>query len=871
MSDWWSADPIAGGSTPQTSALAPAHRDLAIRTIYGEAANEPDEGQAAVAAVIKNRMQAGRYGGDSIPGVVLAKNQFEPWGNTDARSRMMALKQDDPRYQKIGGIVDQMFGGQMEDPTGGATHFVAPAAQAALGRPMPSWAQGEGQAIGRHTFFAPEGRVQQPGNWWSNDPMAGQPQQPAPVQHNTEGLSDRVAREGLSPQVPQISGPGAFMTGVKQGASANFSDELSGAYAAGSPVMGLPEGARPRVFGMDFATPAIGAARVGYDYLTGKRGDATKTYEDARDKAREEIKAAEAQHPGLTLAGNLAGGVAVPLGRAAQGATLAQRAAQGAKVGAVYGSASGVGAGEDTTGRVIGGVVGGGLGGILGAAAPVAIEGAVRGARSAAAPIANAIRGIRDPEGEAARRVTLSVQRDITADPAASSRLTPAEFAASYQSGGPATIMDIGGETTRALARSASNTSPEGRQILNQSINDRFEGQAGRVTNWLNDTFNFPNVNAQQQAIDHLASTVNKPAYARAYQQGDKPIWSPELQRLVGSPDVVAAMKNAAEKGKSRAIVDGFGGFNSSVQISPSGVVQFTSGKNGVPTYPNLQFWDYTKRALDDQAKSLARAGNDSQAGVVKQLAFKLRSELDSHVPNYAQARAGAAHFFGAENALEAGQNFVAQNFQNAAARQQLAKMSPLERQLFQDGFVSRYIDTLNKVGDRRSVLNQVASSPAAREKLDIALGPQRAKELEAGLRTEGIMDLARKAVQGNSTTARQLTELGLAGGTYSLGTGFDVLNPNPSALMSAALVYGAARGRGVINENVSRKVAEMLVSNDPRKLLQGVKIVARNENILSSLRKFDATLSKGGAQQVPASVPALQAPMALRADQEQQ
>jgi hypothetical protein len=185
-----------------------------------------------------------------------------------------------------------------------------------------------------------------------------------------------------------------------------------------------------------------------------------------------------------------------------------------------------------------------------------------------------------------------------------------------FRGGGPAKIMDIGGETTRALARSASNTSPDGRQLLNNTINDRFEGQTGRVTKWLDDTFNYPNAHAQQQAIEQTAKNVNRPAYAKAYQEGDRPIWSPELQRLVGSPDVVDAMRNAAEKGKSRAIAEGIGGFNSSVQISPSGVVEFTKGKNGVPTYPNLQFWDYTKRALDDQAKSLARAGADGQAGV---------------------------------------------------------------------------------------------------------------------------------------------------------------------------------------------------------------------------------------------------------------
>jgi len=141
--------------------IDPRHRDLLIRTVFGEAANQSPEGQAAVAAVIKNRMQAGRYGGSDVPGVVLAKGQFEPWSNPEARAGMQGLSPEDPRYQKIGAIVDQVRAGQMPDPTGGATHFYAPKAQAALGRQPPSWAAGQqGQPIGDHTFYAPEGRVQ---------------------------------------------------------------------------------------------------------------------------------------------------------------------------------------------------------------------------------------------------------------------------------------------------------------------------------------------------------------------------------------------------------------------------------------------------------------------------------------------------------------------------------------------------------------------------------------------------------------------------------------------------------------------------------------------------------------------------------------
>jgi len=96
-----------------------------------------------------------------------------------------------------------------------------------------------------------------------------------------------------------------------------------------------------------------------------------------------------------------------------------------------------------------------------------------------------------------------------------------------------------------------------------------------------------------------------------------------------------------------------------------------------------------------------------------------------------------------------------------------LDKMAPVEKKLFQDGFVDQYVRMVRESGDRRNILNSIANSPAARERIAMALGPQRAKELESFLHVEGIMDRARTAL-GNSTTARQLVEPGLAGG-YNL------------------------------------------------------------------------------------------------------
>lgn len=679
---------------------------------------------------------------------------------------------------------------------------------------------------------------------------------------------------------------GALVEGVKSGASAGFSDEITGALAAsGIPqyLEGLSPTIRNGVIRALFAHPLIaaagiaggagvGGARVGYEQLTGEndptlsslvtgerpKGEATKRYETARDEARGVQKAAQAQYPKTYLAGQVGGALALPGGSAVQGATLPLRIARGAVVGGLQGAAAGFGEGEglpdSATKAATGAAIGAGLGSV---AAPV-VEGVIQGTRALTAPITRAVRGAINPEGEAARRVVGAIERDIANDPTAVERLTAQEFRASQAQpgGGPATIMDLGGETTRALARSAANTSPEGRALINRTIDDRFEDQTPRIVTWLRDTFNYPNAAAQQQAIETTARNVNRASYARAYREGAAGLWSPELERLAGSDAVSSAMQSAARKAKDEAIVSGYGAMNPRITFTPDGRIQFNRGPNGVPTYPDLQYWDLVRREISDAAQNAGRG--TSEARRLNSFASALNTELDRLVPSYQQARQGAAHFFGAENALEAGQNFVTARLGNAEARQALARMSPTERQLFQDGFVSRFIETLEATGDRRNVLNQIASSPMARERLYMVLGRQRATELEAGLRVEGIMDLARGAVQGNSTTARQLAELGFAGGAGGLGV-FGTYNLDPTQITSAAMAAALLAGRRNIDQRVARRVAEMLTSRDPAVLARGVRMVARNERLIDALRSADRRLAGAGGQQA-GNVPLLQA-----------
>ncbi len=873
-------------ASPAAPSLDPRSREFAIRTVLGEAANESDDGMAGVAAVIKNRLQAGRYGGNDVVDVVRAKSQFEPWGTADGQRRMFNYSPDSESYKRAGAAVDRVFG-EGYDPTNGATHFYSPTAQAALGRQAPAWAQGqEPQNIGLHAFYAPEGRVQSTdvsaqakrpaGGLFDDLVPATASSPPATSPPDTGSLPDtggrftdapgqsfRTAREGQS---PAVAGKGqAFGAHAINGAMFNFADELMGTIAAGGADLNDPSIIK-------YATSL--AAGI-YKRATGDP-DADAAYRAATSAVREALSRQMDQQPVASVGGEITGALATApatggLGVAARGAGLGVRMLAGAKAGAAYGAVSGAGEGTDPASRVTGAATGGLTGAAIGAAGAPVVEGVVRAARLASVPfqpIVQAIRGIRDPEGEAARRVVGAIQRDAqaTGGPAG---LTPGEFQASVNAGGPAAVADLGGETTRALARSAANTSPEARAALNNRINDRFESQSDRVTGWLNQTFGPSDTGATREALQQAAQRANRPAYARAYGDGDRPLWTPELQRLAGSPDVVEAMRAAAQKGKSRAITDGFGGFNSSVQISPTGVVQFSRGPNGQPTYPNLQFWDYTKRALDDGANAARRAGRNDEASVLGQLATGLRNELDTQVPTYQAARAGAARFFGANDALEAGGQFLTSNAPIADARRAFAAMSQPERELFRQGFVQSLTQKIESTGDRRNVLNSIAQSPRAREQMELAMGPQRAREFEAMMRVEGVMDLARGAVQGNSTTARQLAELGLAGGAYGIGSGGDILNPNPSALASAALVWGAARGKGAIDRRVAQRVGEMLASNDPGLLRRGINIVARNQNFLNALRSFDIGVARAGPQQAP-GLPAIQSMGTGRADDQQ-
>lgn len=664
--------------------------------------------------------------------------------------------------------------------------------------------------------------------------------------------------EATQPVAPDVGGISAAYSGAKQGATFGFADELAGLQAAGPEWAGyLPSG-----LGL-VARPAIGAARLAKQYFMGNDPEATAQYEQARDEERRQDELAKQQHPYLHMAGELAGSIptmaVLPGGELAEGANLATKMVKGAQVGAEYGGLSGLGEGKDTGERALGaaqGIVGGIIGG---AAAPALGSAASYITDRAISPAIGAIRGAINPEAEASRRLAAALQKDqelIAAGKA--DGMSPQEWIAARKAGEPVTLADLGSSNTQALLRSSANTSPEGRAILEKALNDRFAGQTERVGEEVRGLV-AGGANAGKTAEELVADydRARVPAYKQAFQQGDKEIISPAIERLMGSPTFEQAMKNAVSTGKDRAIAEGYGAFNPGVAVE-NGMIKFTKTKpTGVPQYPNLQYWDAVKKELDSMANVAKRQGDTSS--VAGNLAATLRNELDQQVPSYANARGIAAQFFGENNALEAGRKLAGKKVDPAQIAQIMSKMKPDEKKLFQEGYASDWANrVIGNISDTRDITKAMFNSPNERARALAVFGPAGMAKMEARMALETIMDGARKAM-GNSTTARQLIEAGLAGGTLEgYLSGWDPTRMAEGAagaagarkFLGSEMAAGARTLVGKVDSRTARLVAELLTSNDPTKLAQGMRMAQKNQRISEGLKNIANRVALGGQAQ---------------------
>ncbi|MSP43380.1 MAG: cell wall hydrolase [Alphaproteobacteria bacterium] len=106
------------------------------RSLWGEARGENEDGQVAVAWVMRNRVRAARdfiarqgrahplFGDGTLVGACRAPRQVSAWNPGDPNAVKLAqIGFDDAAYCRAFAIGAQVWGGLISDPTGGTTHY----------------------------------------------------------------------------------------------------------------------------------------------------------------------------------------------------------------------------------------------------------------------------------------------------------------------------------------------------------------------------------------------------------------------------------------------------------------------------------------------------------------------------------------------------------------------------------------------------------------------------------------------------------------------------------------------------------------------------------------------------------------------------
>lgn len=560
--------------------------------------------------------------------------------------------------------------------------------------------------------------------------------------------------------------------------------------------------------------PALGPAiQKGGDFVMSETLGRLQGYDPAVTRqALEDNRSVRATlAPNEAMAGNVAGMLAttkklsdMPGGKRLLGmeGSLPSRALFSGASGAVMSGADSLVRNNGDLQKTVGDTL---IGGGVSAAIPVLGAGIKAGATPFVNRTASAIRGAVNPVAEAGQRVAQAFSKGPG--------ISAADEAAARMNGQQLLNVDRGNETVRALARSAANQNPEARNMLENVTQERFKGQSGRVVNFFR-RITGGNVDdlARKAQIDAQARAAVTPAYTKAMNDPNaRAVWNKPIQELMQSDVFRAAINEAESTGTNKAAIHGGKAVRNPFQFREDGSVTLRVNPDGSRALPSLQFWDQVKKNLDGRIGVAKRSGDDALASDLMAIKQKLVSTLDTAVPSYKQARGTAALFFDAEDAVDAGRKAWSAPKDIDESLAAINGMTAAEKKDFGLGLVSQIMDDVRATNNGTSA-TRLFDSDARKALVEAALGAPKARELEAFIRVEDIMNKVRGSVTGNSTTARQLMEMGLVGGGAGLYTGDFQTGFTVAALVGAGRVAANTIGKKV-DERVLENIAKLLIS----------------------------------------------------------
>jgi hypothetical protein len=537
----------------------------------------------------------------------------------------------------------------------------------------------------------------------------------APDDASDEQIMQFVQAEAPKTKLPDIGTGQSALVGGVQGASFGFADEImGGASALAAKAMGNPADLST-LYGAAVSVPRM-----------------------AQDSAAE-------HHPVAYYGGQIAGGVAPAVASGGAGAIpgmaragLGMRSLAAGGEGAAYGALHGAGSAE---GGLAERATGAGVGAVTGAVGGAMMPGAVDLGGAAWRGVSSPVRGILQPTQFGQQKAAEALLRDR--NPAGFAGRGPRGASEDLarlrgETGKDLMLADMGGENTRNLLRSATNMASTGAQRLNRTLDVRQGNQWRRIERDMSRGLGSPDdyaASVDQIIAERAANATDD--FGKAYSapwnvRGDDP-----LVEVVGRKYMQRVIEKTAES------------------------VEGTTGANVAQMRP----WELLHRVrmqMDREINGLKSGVPDAKANWDANDLLRLKHDIDDAISKNNPLFKQAINRYSGDSALKgAAQDGFDEGLKISTedlARKMRSFKNDSEREMYRMGVARAIAGKMRRPNVTSDRTENVFSSPDIQLRLKAIFPDNRSlREFQRDLVVEARMADTRKAVQGNSTTAKQL------------------------------------------------------------------------------------------------------------------
>lgn len=317
--------------------------------------------------------------------------------------------------------------------------------------------------------------------------------------------------------------------------------------------------------------------------------------------------------------------------------------------------------------------------------------------------------------------------------------ITPASAAVTQSAYGNHTMLMDLGRQLQTRAEQIAQFPGVGQSTVLNAVEGRTgqygSGSAGRIAQTLDSALG-PSQNVVQlmDSIDKLLDSQARPAYQQVMSKYQNiPVPEPITQR----PAVQTAMDQA------QSIAANYG-----VKVSPD--------------TPNLQYWDYVKKAMDQRINGMMRSGIDDLSSIQKADLGGLidaKNRLVSHLDQatngeYSAARQLAATKPELHDAYEFGQSIFNSKLLPEEVAAQVGDLSIGQQLMARVGARRELERVISNVRNEGAKARAFLDTDNNQQKISALFGPQAAKTISDRVAAENQFQAATQQVSQNSRTA---------------------------------------------------------------------------------------------------------------------